>query len=270
MMARVLKCWSLAILLGVLAGPAGAFPITVDGNPSDWGIAPGPYGASDWEPFAGVEGVWGRPEDSQPGTNGGFVNPGYGDQTFDAEAFYITYDPEYLYFAVVAGLPRGGASGHYPGDIAIDMGRDGTWDLGIETTGNNGNAVGALYAVARWGAGLWGSTDPTSILNGTAVWQPDFPNLFYSRIGTTDHYFIETAIPLDRLPISRTAPTPYRVHWTQTCGNDAVDAMAGFPPLPDDQQAIPEPATCALLGGGLLAVLARRFRVRGKEATGRS
>jgi len=257
-------------VLALIAAHAGAYPITIDGLPDDWGIDPGPFASSDWEPNPGVDGVWGPPEDYQPGTDGGYVHPGYGGQQFDAEAFYCTYDPEFAYFGLVIGLPPQGAQGHVPGDIALDFGPDGTWDIGIETTGNNGNAPGGLYASILWGSGLWGNSDPTSILTGSLQWEAGGTNIVYSALAGTDHYFVEVAVPLEQFPLSETTATAFRAHWTQTCGNDAVDFDSELPSVPTIGGVVPEPATCAILGGSLLAMGALRRRKSRKARSRRA
>lgn len=260
-------CAALALsLLSLSAGSGLALTIAVDGNPSDWGIAPGPWGASDWVPLPGVQGVWGGTEDYRPGTNGGFVAPGYGGQLFDAEALYFTYGDAYAYFAVVTGFPPEGTQGNVAGDIALDIGADGTWDYGIETTGNRGNVRGGLYENIHWGNGLWGAaTNPAEILTGSLAWAPTFSSLSYTAIGN-EHYFIETAVPLDALSRSTMQPTSFQANWTMSCGNDGVRATGQLPPSPQEfQSVIPEPATCTILGSGVLALLALRARRKARQ-----
>ena len=261
-MARVWIIILSLVVLGLMAGRASGYTMTVDGDVSDWGIAPGAFGSSDWEPLPGTQGIWGPPEDYAPGTSGGYVYPGYGGQEFDAEAFYLTYDENCAYIAVVCGMPPSGAQGHRPGDIALDFGLDGTWDLGIATTSYGGKTAGGLYTDITWASGLWGGvSDPTAIITGTLVCAPDTTSLFYSAIGGTGHYVIEASIPLDQLPSSEEgAPVSFRGHWTQTCGNDAVDAECSLPP----GSIIPEPMTCTLMGIGFVALLGSQARRRRK------
>ncbi len=242
-------------VLGLVACPAFGYTITIDGQVSDWGINPVGYCHSDWDPLPGIyvhEG--GSSEDYQPGTAGGYVGPGWGGQTYDAEAFYFTADEQYAYFCVVTGFPPSGVGHHKPGDIAIDIDSDGTWDFGIETTGNDGNIVGALYSNVNWhDVTFFPPSNPAYILDGTVAWQPDFTNLFYSSIGY-GHYVIEAAVPLAALPLS-SSPTPFTAHWTMDCGNDEVNVQAELP-------AIPEPGTSTMLCGGLLALAFTRIKTR--------
>lgn len=254
---RVTKTAALvAALLALVAAHVLAVPITVDGDPSDWGVAPGPWHTSQWVPVDGVQGTWPPAEPDHPDNNaGGHVGPGHGGQTFDAEAIYFTTHNATAYFGIVTGLPPQGARGEQPGDLILAFGTDGAWTHAIETTGDHGLVQGALYTDATWANGLWGATsDPASIASGTAVWTPQDPNLSY-RPTSGRHFFIEVGIPLAALPLSHDEPTPFQAHWTQTCGNDAVD-MEGEMPRPHS----PEPATLVLLGCAVAGLAARRRR----------
>lgn len=256
----------LAVMIfGVVAAQALALPVTVDGDVADWGIAPGPWGSSDWVPFAEVQGTWPPAEQDFPDhASHGYVIPGHGGQPFDAEALYFAHDDHYAYFAIVTGLRPTGIRGELPGDLAIAFGLAGPYTHGVETTGDGGLLSGGLYDNVVWASGYWGGqSDPTAIVSGDLVAGPPDTELVYvSHSGP--HYVIEIAVPLGLLPLSTTLPTPFRAHWTQTCGNDAVD-MTGLmpllpPPPPYDDPVIPEPTTMALLGGALAAVAARRRR----------
>ena len=244
-------------VFGLMAAQALGYTITIDGNVSDWGIEPKDYWHSDWDPLPGIYvNIGGSSEDYRPGT-GGYIGPGWGGQDYDAEAFYFTADEQYAYFLIVTGVPPNGTCNRTPGDIAIDIGRDGTWDFGIETTGNEGNIVGALYSDVDWqGATIFPSSDPAYILGGTVAWEPDFASLFYSSIGYA-HYVIEAAVPLAALPVS-TSTVPFTGHWTMDCGNDEVDVEAELP-------AIPEPATSTMLYGGIIALAFARVKARKRK-----
>ena len=250
-----------AIALGLLtAGPAAALTINVDGDPSDWGIDPGAWGASDWEPFAGVQGTWGGDEDFNPSTPGGQVYPGYGGQAYDAEAMYFTFDGTYAYFAVVSGVPPTGTGDRTPGDIIIDIGRDGIWDFGIETTGNDGHVAGALYENAAWTSpNSFGQSAPFAIGSAAPGSPASSGSLFYTSLGD-GHYLIEAGVPAEKLGFSEGSKTSFAAHWTMRCGNDTVDMEGEHPVM------MPEPASCTLLGSGLLAALALRLRKRKGKA----
>ena len=255
------------VVMGLLADQASGVAISVDGVPGDWGITLGPGDTSQWTPLSGVQGSWGGGEDYTGGASG-YLYPGYGGQDYDVEAIYFTYDDLFAYFAVVTGFPPTGIGDHAPGDIAIDIGCDSLWDLGIETVGDDGHTVGGLYATdnSDWTPSSHPVSSPYGLKSSaTLVWSdPNGANLSYlnSTIGC-EHYFIEAAVPLAALDLPDDQCTSLETHWTMSCGNDAIDSgsMTYCPP-PPPPPVIPEPMTCTLLGGGLLAVLALRVRQR--------
>jgi len=255
--AATMRPWTIALALtvfGLMAAQALGYTITIDGNVSDWGIEPKDYWHSDWDPLPGIYvNIGGSSEDYRPGT-GGYLDPGWGGQDYDAEAFYFTADEQYAYFLVVTGVAPNGTCNRTPGDIALDIDRDGTWDFGIETTGNDGNIVGALYSDVDWHeTTIFPSSSPAYILDGTVAWEPDFSSLFYSSVGY-DHYVIEAAVPLSALPLAL-SPVPFTAHWTMKCGNDEVDVEAELP-------AIPEPTTSTMLCGGIIALAFAKVKAR--------
>lgn len=234
--------------VGTLLQSGAAHAFVVDGNLSDWGVTPGLYGASTWTPGAGIQYTV---EDQSPSTPGGYLNPGYGGQGFDAEAMYATYDNNNLYFAIVTGKSPGTDLGYRPGDIAFDFGNDGSYEYGIETTGAN---QGNLYSVNSWGTGLWGTGDPTEmtgnpLLLGSGSLVYNMLTVGGNPLYLGDHYVIEGYIPLSLFGSNWSRG--FKMSWTETCGNDVISMNV---------HTAPEPATMALFGMGLagLGVLRRR------------
>jgi hypothetical protein len=248
-MRRILILLTLAI--GIVAFPSNSFSFNIEGNLTpDWGVTPGLYGFSDWVPNAGIQ-------YNQEDQNSNYLYPGTGGQLFDAEAMYAAFDSTNLYYAVVTGFPYGGTSEYKPGDIAFDFGKDGSYEYGIETRSGGTRVQGGLYSVTSWGSGLYGALSaPTEILSTSNYWGAGslvYNNTYYGSSGSGSHLVIEGSIPLSMF--GSYAGQDFRMHWTQTCGNDAID-------LDVHNNIIPEPATASLLGLGLTGLL---FRMRKKS-----
>lgn len=271
-------------VLGLAAGPAGATTINATGDPAhdclEWGISPGAYGdSSQWTPKAGI---FYAADDTPPTQD--YVNPGHGGQTFDAEAIYFTRDRDYAYFAVVSGMPPTGATVggtlYRPGDIAIDLLGDGIpRECGIAVTSHDGLTPGGVYHPLTWQTTAGFPVNAPTLIAGasTRLWHADGANLSYLLVydgsehgdyAGNDHYLIEASVPLSALGL---APgNTFSVHWTASCGNNAINLTCQIPPPPPENPPpgsdVPEPATAMLLGGGLLAALIARRRKNARHA----
>lgn len=241
----------------VFSLPASAY--VIDANLADWGVQQ-TGAATDWNPNSQTK-TW-IVEDQTGGLNTQ-LTPGYGGQAYDVEALYINYDAQYLYLAMITGhdplTPNGGGS-YGPGDFAIDFGRNGSYEFGIETLGGD-KVQGGVYAVTQWGAGLWGAANegPTSILNGDFL---GLANVAYTTTGFTNmgvntadqHFVYEARIPTAFFG-TYWGTDPFAVHWTMNCANDSLQLNALRP------ETVPEPGTLALLPLGLLGISWLRRRV---------
>lgn len=240
---------------------SSAFAFNIDGNVSDWGVHQA-SNSSAWTPTAGL--VAGYTVEDQ---HSDYLSPGYGGQAYDAEALYVAYDSSNLYIALATGHnPRmgtsGGPSGYAAGDFAIDFGNNGSWDYGIETTGSNGMTQGHVYSNVNWmlGQAYPSSAHPASILGGTdvgtgSVAYTTTPATGYGDWTSDNHYFYEVSVPLSAFGPSWANGTPFIVHWTMNCANDAIQASASVSGVGNN---LPEPGTLTLLPLGMIGIAALR------------
>ncbi len=269
--------WVVVFLWGLAAG-ASAITITVDGNlfveegEPDWGVDTSSFGENDnnWDP--GVPGVFVWQED-EVGENDGFVDPGYGGQNYDVEAVLATFDANYLYVAIATGFPQigreYGSDWYDAGDIAFDVGADGSWDYALVIStyvdGNDNREaeidnsiqeveLRGFYKVFSW-QGVSVSdhsvSNPFRMKSGTQKGTVDESKFYYvADDPDLPRYIIEAAIPLSLFDEPFTS---IKIHWTMECGNDYGEVVAHTP----------EPASILLAGAGLFAVsmfLRRRRR----------
>lgn len=260
--------WIITLFLSLTA--SGAQGIVIDGDLTEWGVTPN----SDLIPTYGVS-YW--IEDSVGSQ--GYVGPGYGGQSFDAEAIYAYLGQQDLYIAMVVGMPPGGAYSnggiYYPGDLALDMNGDGVYEYGLELTGWSGNSangntnhdtydptkLGNLYRVLDskgWNEGLPLSNKTETELNYRKMKSLELvgsTTVVYANSSIKpDSYIIETSIPYSLLDVIDGAGAT--LHWTMTCGNDIAEVtVIGFGETdfgPPSDTSVPEPATmllCALAAG---------------------
>ena len=244
-------------LSALLAQNASATTITAF---SDWGINASNLSSS-------TSGVQSTIEDQHDS----YLDPGYGGQAYDAEAIYTTWDNDYLYVGVMTGRAQD-ATGWSAGDIAFDLGSDGSFEYGLVTSSQASNhpdgigSPGDFYSVTDWNYGIWTApavyntsvltpyklAHPTSVkagtLDGTAT------TFSYGSIGTgygawqTDtHYFISAAIDLDLLGGSAALlDDGFSMHWTANCNNDWVQLVVA---------AVPEPSILGLFSIGFIGLL---------------
>lgn len=270
----------LMLIVG-LTGSTGAHAIVIDGNLSDWGVQQN-AGAAGWTPTAN-SGIQYTVEDQ----HSSYLNPGYGGQPYDAEAIYATVakdtDNQWkLFIALATGhnpntLDKPSANSFGAGDFAIDFGKDGSYEMGINIQHIISSAgakesfgvLGGVYMDPTWALGLWNNagnydpshadtSNPTHMTAGTYIGMAD---LAYTTTGQTGygewvsdtHYFYEMSIGLDLLTAAGWNGGAFDIHWTQNCANDSILVD---PPAP----TVPEPGTLALLPLGMMGLIAIRRR----------
>ena len=256
------------VLAATLSGSAFA-DIVVDGSLNDWQIDKNTWVSS----LPGVRSAFEDQTDD-------FLDPGYGGQSSDAEAIYALIQGGRLFIALSTGqnpLTTPGASTG-AGDFAIDLGKNGSYDLGINVVNNFASGIlGGIYASPLWAYGLWDAngqstsdpdqvdkSHPTSLIGGNLV---GTANSSYTTIGEAGygikaddlHYFYEVSLDLQVLYDAGWDGGELGIHWTQNCANDSIlVSISG-----EGGSSVPEPGSLALLGIGIAGLIGLRRRSGG-------
>jgi len=205
---------------------------------------------------------WTQIADDDGVNNGGYVNPGYGGQPFDAEYLAYKLVGNTLSIGLQAGFDLvdghlvSGSANYYAGDLALSFdGNTSTYeyafDFGLLTNNYGGNLVDAdssnpdgidtagLYTVSTWDLDVYYTvSNPFAMDEGTIVTGSN---------GTTsagqdgDSYWRTVSFDISSLGLS--SDFTLDAHWTMSCGNDAINGRGDV--------HVPEPATMLLFGTGL-------------------
>lgn len=255
------------ILMLAFAIPSHAY--LVDGLLNDWGVTP----FSDWSPNSlTADWVGGKAENNNGGWNNTTGLNGFGGETFDVEAMYFDDFETDIYFAIITSFPQEGVDAygtHFnTGDLGLDLYPGGSYgyEYGVKC-GING--FGTLSYLPTWtlpdGNQGWTANAPSEFLGGTSL---GTISLIYSNLGvfTNDNgtindystYLIEGKIAKSDLEVgAMNIGQQVKLHWTMSCGNDAVDLQG------DVDNPVPEPTTMVLMGAGLVGIsLRKRFSKR--------
>ncbi len=188
----------------------------------------------------------------------GYVGPGYGGQDYDVEYIGLKfYTDGTLFFGLQTGfnLVDGSPHGYMPGDLALDVNNDGTYEYAIDFSIHGSDVTFNLYSVSSWNDVAFSQHDvsnPFEYKTGTLI--DSFVGVYGSGVfsnnvdGGTSHV-IEGTFDLGLL-LSYTGG-PITLHWTMECGNDYLNVTTS---------PVPEPSTALLLFAGLAGfVLVRRY-----------
>jgi len=228
--------------------------ISVDGSLADWGVDADPE-TNGW---ASTQGIWAETD--------GILAPGGGGQDFDVEAMYGGIDhtgaeATTLYAAIATGFDIAGEKIYGVGDLFIDFGNDGSWDLAFDLSGTSTTGPVNVY----------GNLDPDDIVDppifgSSTPWELNQATIAGNYLGTgsfayvndayaTDHNVYEFGLDMDTVGSSWLTEVldgdGFAVHWTMECGNDVMELEVPAVPVP--------PATAlGMLGLGLVGFVRRR------------
>jgi hypothetical protein len=259
-----------------------AYAITIDGNLSDWGIlvADGTSGQPVGTNYSGLRTDLAgyHLEDTSDISNNYYLGPNYGGQNYDGEFFGALREGSTLYLSILSGQRPDNGYNSYgglfaPGDIRIEtsLGVFGI-EVGGGAVGNIGGAItegasGSTYSVNSYGYTTGHSSSSTQTAGSVwfgADWildpiSPRQPvqmriNSSSTRVGTADYIFTRNAVTRQHSIIELAldmnmfgGATLYDMYWLPSCGNDELRISTQI-------SSVPEPASVALLGLGLLGI----------------
>jgi hypothetical protein len=225
--------------------------------------------------------------------NGGFLDPGYGGQYFDAEYLLYKYDQSTNYISILLQTgfdirgPRQityGSEQYWAGDLALSfdgvtLGDSNTYEYAIDlghaagTWGTRGTGeepiagmTAGLYSNVTWNnevvdpqhlSSVPYNMDTGSAVSGATV---DFAEgaSGYSTTGGYGSGSNSTSyymtMGFDLDDLGLINISQLDAHWTMSCGNDAINGHIEIPPT-----SVPEPSSIALFSTGLIGLLGGLF-----------
>ena len=166
----------------------------------------------------------------------------------DAEALFARIESGKLFIALATGhnpLTKTSGNNYGAGDFAIDFGKDGSYELGINFRVPNGTSAidsfgqhAGVYAVSDWYYGFWDAAGnqtsnnpdpahPTSIKSGEKLGDATFAysttaKTGYGSYANDGHYFYEMSVDLGLLSGAGWDGSAFNIHWTENCANDSI------------------------------------------------
>ena len=177
-----------------------------------------------------------------------YLEPGYGGQPYDVEYLGVSVADGKLYFGLQTGvnLISPATTGYLqPGDLAFDIGNDGSWEYGLRFWESSASLLDASNGWTNVAYPQHAGSNPWRVKNGVAV-----AGDFDFRKGTgedgfgNDTYWLEGYIDLADIGLSD-FDTAIASNFTMYCGNDNGKAVVA---------PVPEPATMLLFGTGLIGL----------------
>lgn len=213
-----------------------------------------------------------------------YLNPGYGGQKFDAEYLFYKLEGSTLSIGLQTGFNTLSDNGYkhsdnrwyYGGDLALSFdGNSANYEYAVDfgnktrdyhgsdpvSAGAGDTDVAGLYAVSAWNNDIaFPVSSPFAMDGGSLLVAANGGNYAEgsgaNNLANQLSYYNIFSFDLSHIDgLQQTFGLD--VHWTMSCGNDAIDGGTQL-------TRVPEPSGLLLLGLGLLGLVACRRRVLSK------